>query len=346
MKLYKKFIPFPKIRDYLTAVTNITHAARFVSFNEETQEPTYNNDPLPTITFTGTVKLHGTNASVCYNNVEGLWFQSRQNIITTQNDNAGFAFFAENNKDSFKYIIDQIAIDNNISLDEYTISLYGEWAGIGIQKGVGISNVDKKFYIFGVKISKPQDDEFVSYWIDSSKYSINENNIYNVCQFPTYSIDIDFNDYKNHVDELSSITDAIEKECPVAKYFGISGTGEGVVWVGEYKDSTYRFKVKGKKHSVVRSDKTIDVDPVKLESINAFIEYAVTDNRIDHGIQLIYGDGIFDKSKIGEFLKWIVNDIISEEGDKLIYNNLEPKDVNKYISTKARKLLFSKLDLI
>jgi len=344
MKAYKKFISFPKIKDYKTAVQNITHAARYEGFDEEKQEVIYNTDPLPTITFTGTVKLHGTNAGVCYNNQEGFWYQSRENIITPQKDNAGFAFFTDTNKDVFKAIIEQIAIDNNISLDEFTVSVYGEWAGGSIQKGVALNELEKQFYIFGVKISKPQDPEFTSYWVDSTKYASKENKIFNVDQFTTYTMEIDFNQHKEIVNDLITITEAVEAECPTCKAFGVSGVGEGVVWRAEYKGIVYRFKVKGAKHSNNKVKKLVEVDPVKLASVNEFVDYTVTENRVDQGIQIIFGDGFIEKKKTGDFLKWIVNDIIEEEGHTLAENGLEPKDVTKSLSNKARIMLFKRYE--
>jgi hypothetical protein len=59
---------------------------------------------LPTLKFTGTVKLHGTNAAIVYQQNVGHWYQSRNRVITSINDNFGFAehmdslaetFFAE-----------------------------------------------------------------------------------------------------------------------------------------------------------------------------------------------------------------------------------------------------------
>jgi hypothetical protein len=43
---------------------------------------------------------------------------------------------------------------------------------------------------------------------------------------------------------------------------------------------------------------------------------------------------------MGEVMRWINEDIIKEETDTLVKNNLEPKDVNKYVSTKVREMFF------
>ena len=43
---------------------------------------------------------------------------------------------------------------------------------------------------------------------------------------------------------------------------------------------------------------------------------------------------------MGDFLRWVVVDINSEEMDTMVENDLIPKDVNKYISVKAREMFF------
>ena len=49
---------------------------------------------------------------------------------------------------------------------------------------------------------------------------------------------------------------------------------------------------------------------------------------------------------MGDFLRWIVKDINSEKMDTMVDNGLEPKDVNKYISNKAREMFFKLQDEI
>ena len=47
---------------------------------------------------------------------------------------------------------------------------------------------------------------------------------------------------------------------------------------------------------------------------------------------------------MGDLIRWVVNDIHSEELDTMKENNLEPKDVNKYISNDVRKRFMMHLD--
>ena len=162
----KKHISYPKIAQFRNIVSTINREIEYVGLDKEGNAVYDKSIKKPTLTFKGTVKLHGTNASVCFNSIDGFWIQSRQNIITPEKDNAGFAFFAESHKVEFCSLIDKIVSEHQIDTNVYTVSIYGEWAGKGVQKSVGISELDKAFYVFGVKISKPKDEEFNAYWLD------------------------------------------------------------------------------------------------------------------------------------------------------------------------------------
>jgi len=337
----KKHISYPKIAQFRNVVSNINREITFTGLDEDGKAIYDPSIKKPTLTFKGTVKLHGTNASVCFNSENGFWIQSRQNIITVEKDNAGFAFFAESRKSEFLTLLEILADEDDNIDAECTISIYGEWAGKGIQKGVGISQLDKAFYVFGVKVSKPQDEEFNSYWIDSSNVRNTECRIFNVEDYETYSIDVDFNMPQLAQNKCGEITEKVENECPISKAFGIdNGLGEGVVWSVEYKDSVHRFKVKGDKHSVTKVKKLASVDIEKLKTIQDFINYSVTENRFNQAIENVFGKEDLDVKKMGDFIRWFVKDITSEEMDTMVENGLETKDVNKYISTKVREMFF------
>lgn len=85
----KKQINYPKIQQFRNVVSTIRRESSFVGLDAD-ENPIY-NDALqkPILTFKGTIKLHGTNAAVCYNEISGIWFQSRSRIITPESDNAG-----------------------------------------------------------------------------------------------------------------------------------------------------------------------------------------------------------------------------------------------------------------
>lgn len=343
----KKHISFPSIEQFRNVVATINRRYDFVGLDENGDAIYDGTRTKPTLTFKGTVKLHGTNAGVCYNNVDGFWVQSRENIITSQSDNAGFAFFAESNQELFMDIINKVAERSNVDLNNNTISVYGEWAGGNIQKGVGICNLAKSFFIFGVKVSPfPIEDEEkapTAYWIDYSDLRNNQARIYNIDDFETYSIEINFNTPETVQNKLGELTLAVEQECPVAKAFGFSGIGEGIVWSCEVEGVVHRFKVKGEKHSSSKVKTLAAVDVEKVASIREFVDYAVTESRFNQGIEKVFPNNEpVDIKKLGALMKWITDDVTKEEMDTMKANNLEPKDVNKYISTKVREM-FMKL---
>ena len=176
--------------------------------------------------------------------------------------------------------------------------------------------------------------------------------IFFIEQFSTYDIKIDFNDPEASSDELTRLTTQVENQCPVGAHFGAEGIGEGIVWSGthfsydEETDSSkvgqsYIFKVKGEKHQVAGKNKSkknlAPADIEKLANIAEFVEYAVTENRLEQGIQEVFTTQnvpITNKG-IGAYLKWVQGDVIKEEIDTLVKNGLEVKDVNGAISKKA-----------
>lgn len=214
-----ELIKFPSIRQFRNTVYDVNRTFNFIGMDEN-NEPMYDESKSkPTLTFKGTVKLHGTNAGVCYNDADGFWCQSHKKIITPLKDNAGFAFFVESKKEAFIKIFEEIKEKNKIDTSVYTISLYGEWAGKGIQKSVGINNIEKTFFIIGVKVAHP-DPEIANQWIDCTGYRDKENRIYNIHDFKTYSIDIDFNHPELSQNEIIKQTLEVEEQCPVSKEFG------------------------------------------------------------------------------------------------------------------------------
>lgn len=341
----KKHISFPSIEQFRNVIAGINRQFNFVGLDEN-GEAIYDHKKLkPTLTFKGTVKLHGTNAGVCFNWNSGIWYQSRENIITPEQDNAGFAFFAESNKKQFFSMFTEIAKRNNIDTRDNTISIYGEWCGGNIQKGVAITNLPKSFFIFGVKITpnpiEGAEKQPVAYWVDHNDLKSPDDKIYNIEDFQTWEMEIDFNYPELVQNKLGELTLAVEEECPVGKAFGFSGVGEGIVWSCNYNGVVHRFKIKGEKHSSSKVKKLASVDTEKINSIKEFVDYAVTESRFNQGVEKTFPNNEpIDVKKMGELMKWIVNDIIKEESDTMVKNNLEPKDVGKYISTKVREMFF------
>jgi len=339
----KKHISYPSIEQFRNICSSIIRHVSFAGYDEE-NNPIYNHlATKPTLTFKGTVKLHGTNAGVSYNYNDGLWAQSRENIITPLKDNAGFAFFVETHTNAFIALFDRLVTNNKLDLNSYTLTIFGEWVGKGIQKSVAISNIEKSFFIFGAKISDPENEQ-KSYWLETTGLRSPTDKIYNIEDYKTFSVDIDFNMPQLIQNDLIDMTIGVENECPVAADFGFKGTGEGIVFTCDYNGIVYRFKSKGEKHSISKVKTLNSVDTEKLNNIAEFIEYSVTENRFNQAIQSVFGENEPDIKGIADVMRWMVGDILKEESDTMVANGLEPKEIGKYVSNKVRPMFFEFLN--
>lgn len=323
-----EMIEFPSIGQFRNTVKALKLRATYAGRDED-DNPIYDSTKaLPVVTFTGTVKLHGTNAGITFNSATGeLWAQSRTRVITPENDNAGFAAFVQNQEGKIREMFRQI----EPWFPNSTITLFGEWCGGNIQKGVAINGLEKMFVVFDMLV----DGEWATN-IDTIKTDPIWN-MYRITEFPTYQVDIDFSDPDAIVNHLVDLTHSVEKKCPVGDFFHQQGVGEGIVWKTEFQGKVFRFKVKGEKHSASKVKKLATVDPEKLASIKEFVDYAVTENRLNQGIEQVFnGTNREPEIKLfGEFVKWINNDVFKEESDTLESSGLTAKDVVKSVNSKA-----------
>jgi len=317
-------IKYPSIGQFRDVIKAIRLKHDFQGLDEYGHAIIEHRSPYPSLVFEGTVKIHGTNAGIA--KIGGkLYAQGRSRVLTVEDDNAGFARF-----------VSKLPDDVVEALPEGVV-LFGEWCGKGIQKGCGIHQLEKRFIVFGAR------DLITSNWVTPALNLslLNIYNIYGITQFPRNSIYIDFNHPECSKEMLELLTESVEKECPVAKAFGVSGVGEGIVWVS--KDKQYRFKVKGEKHKVTKTKELAPVDIEKLATVEAFVEATVTNNRLAQGLSFIEDSGLdICMKNTGVFIKWVYTDIIKEEQDQLEGNGLCAKDVSKAVSVQARKYWFDK----
>jgi hypothetical protein len=345
-KNMKKCVKFPSIEQFRTVISNINRQVGFVGLDDNGDAIYDVNQPKPILTFTTTVKLHGSNFGCSLNNIDGLWFQSRENVITPEHDNYGAAFAGTANKATWLELINKVVNDNSIDLDKNTVTIYGEWVGKGVQKNVGISNLEKSVFIFGVKVSPFENPELEkqlsAYWVESKDLRSPEHRIYNILDYESHSIEIDFNYPKLIQNKLVEMTIAVEDECPVSKAFGFPNTlGEGIVLTTTYKGVRHLIKCKGEKHSSSKVKTVASVDIEKIDNIKEFVDYAVTESRFNQSIENVFPNNEpIDIKKLGDVIRWVINDIIKEETDTMFENGLEPKEINKYVSTKVREMFF------
>ena len=300
---------YPSIEQFKNCVKSVRDYAR----KTET--------PLPKLSFTGTVKLHGTNAGIALHNGEHT-FLSHKRVICVGDDNYGFSAWATER-------LGHLPIENGATI-------YGEFCGSGIQKGVAISTLPKMFIAFGYKDAEGN-------WLDVPNFTEEANGLglWGIKQFANFHIDIDFSCPELAINVLTKITEDVEQECPVGKYFGVSGIGEGVVWVCDTIPGL-RFKVKGEKHSSSNVKVLVPVDVERIASLNELVQSILSENRMRQMYdEMIAEYGEFGNEKLGEFLKRCITDCIKEESDTILSSGFEIKDFSKKAPDVAKAWFFA-----
>jgi len=312
------------------------------------------NKKIPVLKFIGTVKIHGTNAAIGYQKDTGHWFQSRNNTITPRSDHEGFARTMEPLAEQF---LTECILPQSRALQEHyeqgrKIIVFGEWCGGKIQKKIAIYGLPKMFVIFKVlvcdEVTNENTDESneqnskSSFWLQRKEWcDINwhEEHIYNIFDFPTYDIDIDFECPALSQNHLVNTTEAVEEQCPVGTYFHKTGVGEGIVWTEwEQTCGDLNFKVKGEKHSVSKVKTLASVDTEKFVKFQEFVDYACTENRMLQGLDFLREQQLtIDIKNFSVFMRWLSNDIIKEEKDILEASALQFKDVGRLVQYKAKQ---------
>jgi len=339
-----EFYKFPSIEQFRSVIKAVTQATRYTGRDEDDKPIFDHSKSLPTLKFTGTVKLHGTNHSIVMtrSSEDNFYTQSRERITTLEKDNAGSSVWSYQNKEHFLNIFKDF--DREIE----TCILYGEWCGGNIQAKVAINGLPKMFVIFGIKLIDKNDN---SKWLSDSDlantislFTNAERKIFSIYQFPTFEIEIDFNNPGFVQNKLIELTDSVEKECPVGKYFGVSGIGEGIVW----KHEDFIFKIKGEEHAGKSKVKTLNIiDIERLENINKVVEFVTPEWRLEQMYQNVFdtlngGEG--DVKRLGDFIKAVNSDIYKEESETLITNGFGMADIAKELSNTVRTWFFKKLN--
>lgn len=328
----KNMDKLPSTEQFRTTLRNITHSTRVVGKDESGEFIYDHNKPLPTLQYTGTVKIHGTSARFTFKSNE-LKIGSREQEISRDKYNAGFAAFCLSKADVLRRLQDKFGPETTV---------FGEWCGKGINAGCAIHQLDKMFVVFGVKRGDSEDS-----WLDFSLVDLsefNEHRIYSIYQFPIYEFLIDFNKPEAELQKIIDKTLEIEKECPVGKFFGVSGVGEGLVLTPkdpEYRSYRYVFKSKGQEHSKSHVKTLPAQDVEKVANARAFAEKHANNERLLQGITYLKENNkSVELTSTGEFLSWVFADIMKEQADELEKNGFTKKDVSRLIANVAKKWFF------
>lgn len=352
---------FGSIEQYRNVVANVRRYADF------------HRIAAPTVTFKGTVKLHGSHGGVVVA-PDGLTAQSRNNVLSFEDDNAGFAKFVQQpiTVRAFAilahYLHYAIAPDDKVEPSQVNhFIFYGEWCGGSIQKGVGLNNLPKHFVVFkafDTNTGKFVDIDWQTILVESDRRTkefmaqnplcvdetiigfIHAGGVYLIDEVDPKFITIDFSKPEAYTQEMEDLTLAYEDECPWAAMFGHKNTvGEGIVWspTGEFADKReWLFKIKGIKHQ--KSDKNkptnlVHVDPIKVAAIAELIAAVLPPWRLEQGLAEVKqaNGGVISTKNMGEYLQWISRDILKEESDVIANNEYDwKKDISPKVIQKAR----------
>ena len=246
-------------------------------------------------TLFGTVKLHGTNGSILFNQ-DGFEVYSRTQKLSEQNHNNNFYQFVLDNLDDFRDIRSQFSADEVI--------IYGEYAGNNINKGAAICNTPRKFYVFKILVDG----------VEINSTFVNYENIKNIKNYKTF--------IAKNLGEVEQFTNEVLKECPVTKQeFGISGNGEGIVWVDE---NGTRWKTKWDK-------------PDRPARVKTNKDYSYLDSYIRECNQIWrFEQFLPEHDEIPSYIKAVVEDCIKEVDFGKPFKELE-KDERSYITSVITK---------
>lgn len=333
---------FPSIEQFSHVKRNVQFKAHYRGLDDAGEPIMDRTATLPVVSYEATVKLHGTNAGIVFSKKEDgfdIYCQSRERIITPEVDNNGFAKYVLSlPKEHLDIIVANFPTDWNI------VAVYGEWAGKGIQKSVAIAELPKTFYPFAAKNIV---DEENGIWLNIREWVFPEK-IHNIYKFPTIKIDINFAEPEYDVVKINEWVLAVEAECPVGKHFGVSSIGEGLVFMPtdpNYNSSRYWMKCKGAKHSESHVRKLATVDIEKFESDKAFVENVLDEGRLQQGFQWLIDNGKpTDEKGTGDFIRFIVSDVLKENVLEMEVSGIDQKSLGKILSGPAKKWFFTKIN--
>jgi hypothetical protein len=316
-------------------------------------------------TFVGTVKLHGTNASIVFKNGEKAHpqIQARTWVVSRERDNSGTHRLLS--AAPLSILVDEILRIRNKGSNFSEIFIVGEMAGKGIQKDVAINHIQPFFAIFNLRIDGK--------WVDIREYktvALPKHRVFNLAQYKTFVVQIDFEKDTIAVEaEMERYTAEVDNKCPFSAVFvdaggkKLSGPGEGIVWTmvrpddanntdkgHSFDDTRLRnFKTKGERFSTVRAPrkpKTNASGPAAQ-----FAVYALAERRFEQGIEFLEQEqartgrkvkGVFDRNLVGAFVKWVTEDAIREERNKMERMGVSEKDARRELESTARQWYIAK----
>ena len=211
-------------------------------------------------------------------------------------------------KEQYHYRYKQLNPYSWIS-EHIPLIIAGEWIGPGIQKGVAISTFPSKLFVIV--------SAFINgIWLPDADYANihdEEEGFYNISRGGFYHRSLDLNNMTASVAAPQELANAVEKECPFAKTFNVSGKGEGIVWKAAPpfpSGAEFCLKTKGPSFTVnaydsISKNKAGEKVEVK-ERARTFADVVLTEARLEQAWDFLRETGVEQGKKgTGAFLKWL-----------------------------------------
>lgn len=300
--------------------------------------------PLPKITYRSKVKLHGVNCGIQITS-DGIFYQSRTIMLTPKADYKGFARWASSHTNYFEKL-------------QQGITVFGEWAGPGIEKGMAISAAKSKvFVVFAIQVGHEEAAQII-FEPTEIQHLLGDNLPESIHILPWWNepIVVDFASQDSLAAvaaEINKQVEAVEKEDPWVKTtFGLSGLGEGVVLypvnieggqVPTHPEAlaTYMWKAKGEGHRTAGTKEAVQVDASVVATSAEFVDLMVTEPRLMQGLTEVC-EGERNPKFTGKFITWITADVKKESEAELEASGLTWNQVEKAIQTRAREWFLKK----
>jgi RNA ligase len=215
---------FSSINQFRHVVETVEHKATYIGQSPE-DLPMYDKTrPLPKLTFTGTVKLHGTNGGVAFDvATEKMTAQARERELTIDDDNHGFCKWVESDSGSHSLMrIFQVAQAlHRHPIGTATLHAFGEWCGPSVNGKTAIGQLPERFVVFAILVTHKDGSE---HWMDVedvakafNMYSVQPPDLNFSSDFERWTMEIDFSKPEEALDTLEALTLEVEACCPAAK---------------------------------------------------------------------------------------------------------------------------------
>jgi len=348
--------------------------------------------------YKGKIKLHGTNVAVSIQqNGKKVFVQSRKSFLTKEKDHHDFAKWALENsrKNYFKSLF-------KFRAGYRSLTIFGEWCGKGIMRGAAITELEHRiFAVFAILkdsnrliVTPKHIEEILNAYNNNNNNNAKDDKTNDVDSVGTEKINRPDNIYVvpwctqkfslsmvdeasllPQIEKINALVEAIDKEDPwVKKQFGVTGTGEGLVWYPisslETGKSSSRsssssvaetpyipfskftdlvFKTKGVSHSVVINKESMSPNPVAIHDVDTFIAAFVTKQRLEQAWEEVInkdkkeGKKITPQDYLRNFVDWVKHDVKKESEAEWKKSNLSWDIVQKEIYVQAKKYFFKEL---